>query len=226
MACSWPSTRNTRRWDSPPASRRCALRQCWGTTVGPPPFGIDWRGPGGDRTVSPIHIKLTDSREAPVALCGNHKRRNFTQTKRDETLKAIGVTIEHYLDAWEAADEAEADAQKPTAEALRKRIQPLHERKGRDEGLKEAMEGSGERQGSLTDPDSCAMPKSPKVDVGDNAQGAVDNKPKLLIIQEVTNSENIDYNGTSHFWLCLCQNYRIIRQASNGSQALTPRSCA
>ena len=118
----------------------------------------------------------------------NNKRRNFTQAKLDEMLKAIDAKIDHYLHALDAADEAEADAQKPTAEALRERIRQLHERKGRYAGLKEAMEGNGENQVSLTDPDSRAMAKSPKVDVGYNVQVAVDDQHKLLIIQEVTNA--------------------------------------
>jgi transposase len=132
--------------------------------------------------------------QALVAIDGskfkavNNKRRNFTQAKLDETLQAIDAKIDHYLHALDTADEAEADAQQPTAEALRERIRQLHERKGRYEGLKEAVEVSGESQVSLTDPDSRAMPKSPKVDVGYNVQVAVDEKHKLLIIQEVTHA--------------------------------------
>jgi transposase len=118
----------------------------------------------------------------------NNKRRNFTREKLNETLKAIDVKIEGYLHALDEADEAETDVQKPTAEALQERIQQLRERKGHYEGLREAMEVSGESQVSLTDPDSRALPKSPKVDVGYNVQVAVDDKHKLLVIQEVTNA--------------------------------------
>jgi Transposase DDE domain len=118
----------------------------------------------------------------------NNKRRNFTQAKLNETLKAIDAKIEHYLHALDAADEAEPDVHKPTAEALRESIQQLRERKGRYEGLREAMEVSGESHVSLTDPDSRAMPQSPKVDVGDDVQVAVDDKHQLLVIQEVTNA--------------------------------------
>src|SRR5262249_49170887 len=49
-------------------------------------------------------------------------------------------------------------------------------------------EASGESQMSLTDPDSRAMPKSPKVDVGYNVQTAVDAKHKLIVEQHVTNA--------------------------------------
>ena len=49
------------------------------------------------------------------------------------------------------------------------------------------MEGSGESQLSLTDPDSRAMPKSPKAPVAYNAQTAVDGKHHLIVAQDVTN---------------------------------------
>jgi hypothetical protein len=56
----------------------------------------------------------------------------------------------------------------------------LRERKGRYEGLMREMERTGQSQVSLSDPDSRAMPKSPKVDGGYNAQVAVDDMHKLL----------------------------------------------
>ncbi len=50
------------------------------------------------------------------------------------------------------------------------------------------LERTGESQISLTDPDSRAMAKNPKVGVGYNAQVAVDSKHKLIVEQEVTNA--------------------------------------
>jgi hypothetical protein len=50
------------------------------------------------------------------------------------------------------------------------------------------MTASGATQLSLTDPDSRSMPKSPKVDVGDNMQIAVDSTHKLMVEQDVTNA--------------------------------------
>jgi len=49
------------------------------------------------------------------------------------------------------------------------------------------MEESGESQLSLTDPDSRAMPKSPKAPVAYNVQTAVDSKHHLIVAQDVTN---------------------------------------
>jgi transposase len=118
----------------------------------------------------------------------NSKRRNFTQAKLSETLKRIDTHIEHYLHALDAADAAEPESPQTSADHLREKIQQLRERKDRYEGLLRAMECTGQSQVSLADPDSRAMPKSPKVDVGDTAQGAVDAKHQLLVVQEVTNA--------------------------------------
>jgi transposase len=118
----------------------------------------------------------------------NSKRRNFTQAKLSETLKRIDTHIEQYLHDLDAADAAEPESQQTSAGHLREKIRQLRERKDRYEGLLREMECPGQSQVSLTDPDSRAMPKSPKVDVGYNAQVAVDAKHKLFVVQEVTNA--------------------------------------
>ena len=118
----------------------------------------------------------------------NSKRRNFTQAKLSETLKRLDTHLEQYLHDLDAADAEETESQQPTAEQLREKIRQLRERKGRYEGLMREMERTGQSQVSLTDPDSRAMPKSPKVDVGYNAQVVVDAKHKLFVVQEVTNA--------------------------------------
>jgi hypothetical protein len=85
-------------------------------------------------------------------------------------------------------DVEEANIQQPTAEALQEKVRQLRERQGRYEGLLQEMDSTGQTQVSLTDPDSRAMPKSPKVDVGYNAQVAVDAKHHLFVVQDVTNA--------------------------------------
>jgi transposase len=118
----------------------------------------------------------------------NSQCRNLTKAKLTETLQRIDAHIEPYLHDLDTADAEEAECQKTTAAALREKIRPRRERQGRDEGLMREMERTGQSQVSLTDPDSRAMPKSPKVDVGYNAQVAVDDKHKLFVVQEVTNA--------------------------------------
>jgi hypothetical protein len=51
---------------------------------------------------------------------------------------------------------------------------------------------SSETQLSLTDPESRSMPKSPKADVGDNVQIAVDSQHQLIVEQDVTNAVTDD----------------------------------
>jgi transposase len=118
----------------------------------------------------------------------NNKQRNVTQAKLRDLLHAVDAKLEQYLRALDAADAAEAAVPSLPATALRETIEHLRERKGRYEQLRAALEASGESQMSLTDPDSRAMPKSPKVDVGYNVQTAVDAKHKLIVEQHVTNA--------------------------------------
>lgn len=118
----------------------------------------------------------------------NSKRRNFTKAKLHETLQAVDAKLEQDLHDLDATDAAEAEVPQPTVETLREKIRPLRERKGRYEQLRDVLEASGESQVSLTDPDSRAMPKSPKVDVGYNVQTAVDAQHKLIVEQHVTNA--------------------------------------
>jgi transposase len=118
----------------------------------------------------------------------NNKQRNLTHAQLRDLLHAIDAKLEQYLRALDAADAAEAAIPQPPAVAVREKIQHLRERKGRYEQVRAALEASGESQVSLTDPDSRAMPQSPKVDVGDNVQTAVDAKHKRIIEQHVTNA--------------------------------------
>jgi transposase len=118
----------------------------------------------------------------------NNRRRNFTKAKLSETLTDIDAKIEHYMRELDKTDVEEANVQQPTVEALQEKVRQLRERKGRYEGLLQEMDRTGQSQVSLTDPDSRAMPKSPKVDVGYNAQVAVDDKHHLFVVQDVTNA--------------------------------------
>jgi Transposase DDE domain len=118
----------------------------------------------------------------------NNKRRTFTKAKLRETLKDIDAQIEHSMRELDTTDVEEATIQQPTAEALQEEVRQLRERQGRYEGLLQEMDSTGQSQVSLPDPDSRAMPKSPEVEVGYNAQGAVDAKPHLGVVHDVTHA--------------------------------------
>jgi hypothetical protein len=94
--------------------------------------------------------------------------------------------VAQYLRDLDAADREASSVHQPTRAALRKKIESLQERQQRDRGFVQESTASGETQRSLTDPDRRAMPKSPKVDVGDNVQIAVDSQHQLMVAQDVT----------------------------------------
>jgi transposase len=118
----------------------------------------------------------------------NNRRRNFTKPKLHKTLEEIDAKIECYMHELDKTDADEASVPQLTAEALQEKIRQRRERKTPYEGLLQEMDSTGQSQVSLTDRDSRAMPKSPKVDVGYNSQVAVDAKHHLFGVQDVTNA--------------------------------------
>ena len=129
----------------------------------------------------------------------NNKDRNFTRPKLLRRIEEIDTKIATYLQQLEESDREESDRDavttaKPlppapcTGETLHDKLARLKQRQGRYRARLKTLEGSGETQISLTDPDSRSMPKSPKVPVGYNTQVAVDSKHKLIVEQQVTNA--------------------------------------
>jgi transposase len=102
-------------------------------------------------------LVATDGRQVKAVT---HKPRDVTRATRRDRLHAVDAQPAHYLRALDAADAAAAAVP--------------------------AREARGERQLSLTDPDSRARPKSPKVGVGDNVPTAVDAKHTPIVAQHVT----------------------------------------
>lgn len=120
----------------------------------------------------------------------NSGQKNFSQNKLEQRLKEIDKKVERYLDEMDRADKQES--QNPiTAEQLKEKIDRLKERKGRYEELLKELKASGQKQVSLTDPDSRAMALTPKGEVSYNVQTAVDSKHHLIVEQDVTN-EGLD----------------------------------
>jgi transposase len=119
----------------------------------------------------------------------NSSQRNFTQTKVKKYLQELEQRIEAYLQELDELDRIEAPGVPPqrSAEQLQAKIEQLKTRQNKYQGYLKRMEESGESQLSLTDPDSRAMPKSPKAPVAYNAQTAVDSKHHLIVAQDVTN---------------------------------------
>jgi transposase len=119
----------------------------------------------------------------------NSAKRNFTQTQVKEYLAQIEARLAAYLQDLDQADQSEGAAQpsKLSATELQAKIERLKTRQDKYQGYLKQMEESGQSQLSLTDPDSRAMPKSPKAPVAYNVQSVVDSKHHLIVAQEVTN---------------------------------------
>ena len=121
----------------------------------------------------------------------NSPQRNFTKDKLKRRLQELDAKIERYLQELDAEDAQDAKASSSEADpSLSEKMQRLKERKVTYTHLLEDLEARGETQVSLTDPDSRAMPKSPKAKVGYNVQAATDDKHQLIVEEDVTNQAN------------------------------------
>lgn len=126
----------------------------------------------------------------------NSKKRNFNQDKLQKRLKEIDEQIETYLKELEDNDNEESCVGRVSAEELKAKIEKLKQRGEDYQELLKRLTDSGERQISLTDPDSRAMRNNQKIEVCYNVQTVVDSKNKLIVDFEVTN-EGTDQNQLS-----------------------------
>jgi transposase/macrodomain Ter protein organizer (MatP/YcbG family) len=127
----------------------------------------------------------------------NHSGRTFTKKRLKEKLEEIDKKVTEYFTQLDCADTTEAQTVRLSAAELNERIAKLQERKILYEQLQEELTKSGEKQISLTDPDSrLMMSRQGGADVGYNVQVVVDEKHKLIVDYEVTNEGN-DQNQLS-----------------------------
>jgi len=119
----------------------------------------------------------------------NNVKRNFTQTKVKEYLAEIEQRLASYLQELDQTDQSEGAVLpvKATAVELQAKIERAKARQVKYQDYLKQMAESEQSQLSLTDPDSRAMPKSPKAAVAYNVQTVVDSKHHLIVAQDVTN---------------------------------------
>lgn len=86
----------------------------------------------------------------------NAKDRDFTLNKLDDRLALLDSNIKHYLSALEEADNEDND-RNLTMEEIEAKLKTFQERKDRYEGYLRDMEARGQKQKSLTNPDSKLM---------------------------------------------------------------------
>jgi transposase len=131
----------------------------------------------------------------------NNKRRCYTIGQLKKTLKEINEKIESYLRELNESDESEesgnADIKLESAK-LQEKIDQLKETQKKYKQYERKLQESGEKQISLTDPDSRLMKvNNSGMEVCYNVQTAIDSKHKLVSDFDVTNEGN-DLNQLSN----------------------------
>lgn len=122
----------------------------------------------------------------------NSKGRNYSEARLKGLLAEIENKVSGYLEELDQSDAREEASrggpERLSAEELKQKIAQLRERKKELQGVAQELEQSGDRQVSLTDPDSRAMSMGRGSTIGYNVQTAVDAKHSLIVATQVTNT--------------------------------------
>jgi transposase len=116
----------------------------------------------------------------------NGKQRNFSERKLVRLIEEIDAQVAAYLQQLDRQDAEETPLRMPTAAQMQQKLEQWQERKQRYQGYQQQLQQSGERQISLTDPDSRKITRGDSSMVGYNVQVAVDEKYELIVEHEVT----------------------------------------
>jgi transposase len=117
----------------------------------------------------------------------NNKDRNFTRASLAEFIKLADEKLDDYLRRLDSSDAAEQATGGSRVKNLSEKIAAVRKRQARCQEMLAELDRTGEKQISLTDPDSRAMAAHTHVAVGYNVQVAVDAEHKLIVEQQVTN---------------------------------------
>ena len=117
----------------------------------------------------------------------NSKRRNYSARKLKQAIREADEAIERYLKALDEGDRDEPVEEAPNTQELQEKIASLKQRKAEDQKRLRTMGRRGEKQVSLTDPDSRCLSHGRGSTIGYNVQTAVDEKHSLIVSHEVTN---------------------------------------
>ncbi len=118
----------------------------------------------------------------------NSKGRNFSEAKLKRLLEELDAKIEAYLKQLDSQDVQEATIPTPKVQEWQEKLRQWQQRKDQYQSYHKQLQESGEKQLSLTDPDSRKMSMGQGSQVGYNVQLAVDEKHKLIVEHEVTNA--------------------------------------
>ena len=124
----------------------------------------------------------------------NSRKRNFDREHLAEALKRLEESIERYLKELNEKDTTattDNDDKGPVAQEgtakLRDKIGKLEERRQEYIRAENLMNETGQKEVSLTDPESRLMKNNGRIEVCYNTEAAFDSKNKLAIDYDVTN---------------------------------------
>jgi len=120
----------------------------------------------------------------------NARDRNFSEPKLQALLAAADARLAEYFQALDAADAVEIASAQPNRAELEQKIAALRQKQAWHAELLAELQCRGQKQISVTDPDTRKMPVSQGSQVGYNAQIAVDARHKLIAADTVTNEVN------------------------------------
>lgn len=118
----------------------------------------------------------------------NAPRRHYTAEQLRELVAHVDARIDDYLEQLDHFDAEQAGApERPGVAALQEKLAQLLDRAAVYQHLQDALAATGQNEIALTDPDSRGQKK---VQVGYNAQLAVDAKHDLIAAAEVVPDQN------------------------------------
>ena len=117
----------------------------------------------------------------------NARDQNFNADKLKDLIVRADAHLAEYLAQLDTADAAEPDRATLTKNELAAKIAALQEKQDWHKALLGELD-AGQKQVSVTDPDTRKMPTAHGTVVGYNAQVAVDAKHKLIAADDVTNA--------------------------------------
>ena len=124
----------------------------------------------------------------------NSRARNLNEKTLAERLKRVEERIAQYLKEVEENDRVDEQRNDKSVEKLSEKIGKLEEKRQEYLRIQSQMRETGQKEVSLTDPDSRLMRvDSQKLDVCYNVESAVDSKEHLVVDYDVTNISD-DHN--------------------------------
>lgn len=117
----------------------------------------------------------------------------YTDQKLSRQLEALDVSIKAYQDAIAAQDKRDDEAklgQLVEDGQLQQKLEQLQQKQAEKQALRKQLEAGVEKQLSTVDEDARLLKKRDQNMAGYNAQIAVDDKHKLIVVAEVTQDGN------------------------------------